>query len=156
MTRKTDQRPEKPRKIDPQYGDALLGRFYSSADPEHLAQFIEEGGTLTNGLRDLLAKLVRDHLPTLRNKSDPLRDLVVFDQVEAWRKAQVTAPVYEHIKKNNLSPIEALSAFNKIRRNRCPSLQEAYRHFTDNDDSIEPETFQKQYERGRNIAKGRM
>lgn len=156
MTRKINPKPENFCKMDPRYGDVLLDRFYSSGDPEHLAQYVEDGGMLTNALSDFVAKLIRDHLPKLRNKSNPLRDLAVYDQVEAWLKSQINAPVYDYIKKNNLTPIESLSAFSEIEKNECPKLQEAYRHFTDSDDSIELETFQKQYERGRKRAKGRI
>ncbi len=156
MTGKTDPKPEILRKLDSRYGEILLDRFYSSGDPEHLAQYVEDGGMLTNVLRDFVAKLIRDNLPKLRNKSNPLRDLAVYDQVEAWLKSQINAPIYDHIKKNNLTPIESLSAFSEVEKNECPTLQEAYRHFTDSDDSIELETFQKQYERGRKRVKWRI
>jgi hypothetical protein len=156
MTSELPAEPKDAGNIDPNYYETLLSRFYTSGDPEHLAQLIEIGGPLTPGLRQSLAKLVRDHLPKLRNGSDPLRDVGVFDKVEAWRHSQMNAPIYKHIKNNDLTWLEAIRAFSEVPKNNLPSLQEAFRHFTDANNSVETETFQKQYERGRALSKGKI
>jgi len=107
-------------------------------------------------LRDYLAKLVRERAPKLRGNANPLRDLFVFDQVEAWLVNKVNAPIYDYIKKNDLSDFAAIAAFHQVPKNERPDLQEAYRHFTDGDGTVELEAFQKQYERGRKNAKDRI
>jgi hypothetical protein len=138
-------------KIDPQYEEHLLENVIYSDDPEHLARYIEEGGALSDNLREYLAKLIRDRAPKPRGNSDPLRDLDVYFEVESWRQNEIDNPIREEIKKAGLTGWEAMHFFLSKPRKRLPSRQKAYEHFTLDDPEANIAAIQKQYERGRDI-----
>ena len=139
------------RKIDPQYEEYLLDRMIHSDDPEHLALYIEEGGTLTDGMRDNLAKFIRERALRPRGNPDRLRDIDVYLEVERWRKNEVDEPVRKEIKKAGLTGMEAMRYFLSAPRNALPSCQKAYVRLTTDDPEANTDAIQKQYERGRDI-----
>ena len=139
------------RKIDPQYEEHLLDKMIHSDDPEHLALYIEEGGTLTDGMRANLAKLIRERALKPRGNPNRLRDIDVYLEVERWRKNEVDAPIRKEIKEAGLTGMKAMHHFLSAPRNALPSCQKAYVHLTIDDPEAKTEAIQKQYERGREI-----
>ena len=139
------------RRIDHWHEEILYENLVFSDDPEHLARYIEEGGELTVGLRNYLAKLLRIHAPKPRGKADRLRDLDVYRMVEDWRFDKSLTSAKEASRKAELNGEDGMLAFLDTPRDDPPPLQEAYRHFTKGDPEAKVDTFQKQYERGRAI-----
>jgi len=137
--------------IDPQYEEHLLDKIIHSDDPEHLARYIEEGGTLTDGMRKNIAKIIRERAPKPRGKSNPLRDIDVYLEVERWRQNEVDAPIREEIKRKGITGMKAMRRFLSAPRGALPSCQKAYEHLTINDPNANTDAIQKQYERGRDI-----
>ena len=119
------------RKIDPKYEDHLFEKLIHSSDPEHLASYIEQGGFITDGLRDHLAKLIRERAPKQRGNADRLRDIDVYEEVERWRKEQVDAPIREEIQRTGLEGNEAVLFYFEAERQDLPPLQKAFRHLAD-------------------------
>ena len=166
------------REIDSGYLEHLRSCISISNDPEYLASYIEEGGEITNAMRGLLAKLIRDRAPKPRGKASPLTDRSFYQQVETWRTSQENAPIYKHLNENDLSLQEKLRAFSEIPKNSRPSPEEAFRHFEtklhyedikdtedehiddiegiDDDTPVDVSTLRKRYERGRKLDKNRI
>jgi hypothetical protein len=139
------------RKIDPEYESVLYENLVYSNDPEHLARYIERGGTITDELRDELAALIREKARKPRGSSDRLRDIKVYQDVERWRQLQIDDPVRKKVSDGDLSGEEAFFKFLSEPRGKLPSLQKAFEHFAKDDPDGKTDAIQKQYERGRDI-----
>jgi hypothetical protein len=117
--------------------DGLRVDFAISEHPKYLAEYIERGGEIGDDpllhkylVHKYLANLIREHAPKPRGNKDSLRDVDVYQIVEWWR---------------------LMNDQDSKQRKKRPSLQEAFRHFEEDDPEAKMGTFQKQYERGRKL-----
>jgi hypothetical protein len=157
---------------DPQrLEDFLFDKLSDGENPEDLARYIEEGGELTAEMRTWLAELIRKKAPKARANKDPKRDLEVYWTIEAWRRERAEETILNVAshevakdrpatsKADNFPTQEMTDADFKAAEDRLklnyPSLQEAFRYFSSDGDNAENklDAVQKQYERGRKLAR---
>ena len=162
----------------PEHLENLFDGFLTSSDPEYLARYIEDGGNISKALRGYIAKVIRDYAPKPHGNSTRPHDHAFYEKVEAWRTSEENAPIYQYLKKSDLTLQEILRAFSEIPKKKRPSLESAYRHFETNlhlidiediedekiddvegindDNFTDVGTLRKKYNRGQKIEKSRI